>query len=101
MVRNFEKIYELQDAGKYFANITTLISAVNEEFSEWLQVSTKDHLLRMGYTERLIDELAEAVNVVNYGQDTDIQSFVGLVSLAAASPDLWAVKDGNKRVRCY
>ncbi|XP_032672865.1 prenylcysteine oxidase-like isoform X2 [Odontomachus brunneus] len=98
VITNFEKIYELQDAGKYFANITALISAVNEEFPKWLQIPMKDHLLHMGYTDRLIDELAEAIVVVNYGQDTDIQSFVGLVSLAAVGSELWAVKGGNKEV---
>lgn len=101
IIGEFEKIYELQDAGESFANITALISAVNEEFPKWLQMSMKDRLLQMGYTKRLIDELAEATVVVNYGQDTDIQSFVGLVSLAGAGTELWSVKGGNKEVKCH
>lgn len=52
----------------------------------------------MGFTEQLIDELVHAVNVVNYCQEIDIQSFVSLVSLAAATGDLWSVKNGNKEV---
>ncbi|XP_014479687.1 PREDICTED: prenylcysteine oxidase-like [Dinoponera quadriceps] len=98
IIGHFEKIYELQDAGKSFENITALMSAINEEFLNCLQTSLKDRLLHMGYSRRLIDELAEAVVVVNYGQDIDVQSFTGLVSLAGTGADLWSVKGGNKRV---
>lgn len=100
IIKDFMKIYELQDAGEYFTNITVLMSAINKEFPKWLQISLKDKLLHMGYSKRLIDELAEAVVLVNYGQDTDVQSFVGFISLATTS-DLWAVKGGNKRVEYY
>jgi len=71
---------------------------MNEEFPRLLQVSLKDYLLQKGFTERLIDEVVEATTVVNYGQDVDIQSFVGLISLAGAGVDMWSVKGGNKRV---
>ncbi|XP_011154747.2 prenylcysteine oxidase 1 isoform X1 [Harpegnathos saltator] len=98
MVDNFAKIYKLQDAGKSFENVTALVSAMNKEFPNQMQVSMKDYLLHMGYTERLIDEVAKATVVVNYGQGTDIQSFVGSVSLAGAGYDLWSVKGGNKKV---
>lgn len=63
-----------------------------------LQTPIKDHLLGMGFTKHLIDELVQATIVVNYGQEINIQTFVSLVSLAGASTDLWSVKNGNKEV---
>lgn len=78
-----------------------MLSAVIEEFPKLSQTSTKDYFLSMGLGERVIDELVEAVVTTNYNQDTDIQSFVSLVSLAGASKDLWSVKGGNKGVMCY
>ncbi|XP_029167304.1 prenylcysteine oxidase-like [Nylanderia fulva] len=98
IVEDFGNIYDLQDNGKSFANVTALLAAMNKEFPRLLQMSVKDHLLHMGFTERLIDEIVQATTVVNYGQDVDIQSFVGLISVAGAAVDLWSVEGGNKRV---
>ncbi|CAK9798124.1 Prenylcysteine oxidase-like [Anthophora plagiata] len=96
--RNFEKIYELQDAGKSFTSITSFLSTINPEFPNSLKTSIEDKLLNLGYSEKLIDELVKASLVVNYGQNTDIHSFVGFISLAAADANLWSVKGGNKKV---
>lgn len=97
MIEDFTKIYDLQDAGQSFANVTTLLSAMNKDFPKLLQISTKKYLLHMGFSEKLINELVQAAIVVNYGQEVDIQSFVGSISLAA-NGDLWSVKGGNKKV---
>lgn len=98
MLEDFTKIYDLQDAGQFFGNVTALLSAMNKNFPKLLQISTKEYLLREGFTEQLIDELVEVATVVNYGQDVDIQSFVSSISLAATIGDLWSVKGGNKEV---
>lgn len=100
MIEDFIKIYDLQDAGRSFANVTALLSAINKDFPKLLQISMKDYLLHMGFTEKLINELVQAAIVVNYGQEIDIQSFVGFVSIAA-NDGLWSVKGGNKRVIYY
>lgn len=75
-----------------------MLTAINEKFPKLLQVSVKDHLLNLGYAEKLIDELVEAPLLVDYGQTTSVHSFVGCVTLAATIGDLWAVKGGNKKV---
>lgn len=98
IVEEFGNIYNLQDEGKSFLNVTALLSAMNKEFPSLLQLSIKDHLLHMGFTERLINEIVQATVVVNYGQDVNIQSFVGLISIAGADANLWSVKGGNKAV---
>lgn len=95
---NFEKIYNLQDNEVAFENVTSLLAAMNDDFPEYLTESIKNHLLNKGFSTKLIDELVQATLVVNYGQETNIHSFVGFVSLAGAGADLWSVKGGNKLV---
>lgn len=96
---DFEKIYSLQDKGIGFDNVTALISAMNQEFVGLLQTSMKDHLIKLDYDRKIVDELVEATLVVNYGQDTNVHTFVGSVSVAGAGTDLWSVKGGNKKVK--
>lgn len=72
---------------------------MNKDFPKLLKISLKDQLLRNGFTQRLIDELAQAATVINYGQETTVmQSFVGLVALAGIDGNLWSIKGGNKQV---
>jgi len=97
MIEDFMKIYDLQDAGQSFANVTMLLSAINKEFPKLLQMSTTEYLLQMDFSKKLINELVQAAIVVNYGQEVDIQSFVGCIAVAA-SDGLWSVKGGNKKV---
>lgn len=98
ILSKFEKIYHLQDAGYSFANISSFMLAMNAEFPKALQISIKNELLNLGYSEKLIDEIVKTTVVVDYGQDTNVHSFVGFVSLAGAGSNLWSVKGGNKKV---
>ncbi|KAL2716889.1 prenylcysteine oxidase-like [Vespula squamosa] len=98
ILADFNKIYHLQNEGHSFVNVTSMLMALNEKFPKLLQVSIKDHLLNLGYAEKLIDELVKAPLLVDYGQTTSIHSFVSCVTLAAAVGNLWAVKGGNKKV---
>ncbi|XP_044577912.1 prenylcysteine oxidase-like [Cotesia glomerata] len=95
---DFDHIYDLQEAGIGFENISSLLSGMNHKFPEMLEISSKDFLLSQGYSHKLINELVEATLAVNYGQDTDVHSFVGFVSVAGAGSSLWSVKGGNKKV---
>lgn len=98
VISNFENIYHLQDAGKFFLNATSFLSAMNKEFPNLLEESIEDELLSLGYSKKIIDELVKTTLVVNYGQGTNVHSFVGFVSFAGAGFDLWSVKGGNKKV---
>jgi prenylcysteine oxidase/farnesylcysteine lyase len=55
-------------------------------------------LTQLGFSDTFIHELARIAMKTNYGQDVDIQGFVGAVSLAGAQGGLWAVEGGNFRV---
>ncbi|KAG5308441.1 PCYXL protein, partial [Acromyrmex insinuator] len=98
MIEDFVKIYDLQDAGQSFANVTALLSAMNKDFPKLLKTSTKEYLLHKGCTEKMINELVQVAIVVNYGQEVDIQSFVGTIAVAGMGSDLWSIKGGNKGV---
>ncbi|KAI4487388.1 hypothetical protein M0804_005537 [Polistes exclamans] len=98
ILADFAQIYHLQNKGQSFMNLTSMLMALNKEFPKLLQVSIKDHLLNLGYTEKLIDELVEAPLLVDYGQTTAVHSFVGCVTLSATTGNLWSVKGGNKKV---
>lgn len=98
VLEDFGKIYQLQDQGIAFTNVTAMLSAMNVEFPKMLGKSIREHLTDMGFSSRLIDELVEATLVVNYGQNTNVQSFVGWVSVAGAGAKCWSVKGGNKDV---
>ncbi|XP_066597597.1 prenylcysteine oxidase 1-like [Prorops nasuta] len=98
ILADFEKIYDLQDKGIPFLNTTSLLSAMNKDFIRLMQLPIKDHLLSLDYGEKLINELVQAIMVVNYGQETNIHSFVGAVAIAGADTGLWSVKGGNKKV---
>ncbi|XP_012348516.1 prenylcysteine oxidase [Apis florea] len=98
IINNFEKIYHLQDSGKTFTNISSFLLSINTEFPKLVQKSIKNELLDLGYSEKIINEIVKTTLVVNYGQDINIHSFVGFVSLAGAGFNLWSVKGGNKKV---
>lgn len=72
--------------------------SINTEFPKLVQKSIKNELLDLGYSEKIINEIVKTTLVVNYGQDINIHSFVGFVSLAGAGFNLWSVKGGNKKV---
>lgn len=95
---DFSNIYDLQENGDCYDNVTALLSAMSKNFPQMTQISTRNHLLNLGYSPRLVDELVKATLVVNYGQETNVHSFVGTVSVAGASSGLWSVENGNKEV---
>ncbi|XP_014225239.1 prenylcysteine oxidase-like isoform X1 [Trichogramma pretiosum] len=95
---DFERIYDFQNKGIGFDNVTALVQAMNPDFINLLQTPMEKHLTDLGYSSKLIKELVEATLVVNYGQDIDVHSFVASVSIAGAGFDLWSVKGGNKKV---
>ncbi|XP_033222178.1 prenylcysteine oxidase 1-like isoform X2 [Belonocnema kinseyi] len=95
---NFDKIYDFHESGVAFENVSSLLYALNHDFPGLLNISLKDHLHNLEFSTLSIDELAEATLVVNYNQETNVHSFVGLVSIAGAGSDLWSIKGGNKKV---
>ena len=55
-------------------------------------------LEQQGFNKRLIDELASIATLTNYGQTTEMSTFVGMISLAGFTKDMWSVRTGNWQV---
>lgn len=72
---------------------------MNPKFVGMISQTFGDFLKAEGFKDRFINELAEAVMRVNYGQSvTNTHAFVGAVSLAGAEGGLWAIEGGNRLI---
>ncbi|KAB7494584.1 Prenylcysteine oxidase [Armadillidium nasatum] len=98
MLSSFSRIYDLQKQGTSFKNVQDLLGALDPNFVPLLNKTTRSYLKELNFGDLIIDELVTACTRTNYGQSPDINAFVGSVSVAGASPDLWSVVGGNKRV---
>lgn len=72
------------------------MDAMSPEINNLTKTSHKDYMFNNGFSKKFIQELAQAIDLVNYGQDVSIPAFVGSVSLAGAGAQLWAIEGGNK-----
>lgn len=98
MLSKFESIYTLQNKGDAFWTVSELLKAMNPEFDSDRRIKTGMGFKKLGFSDQMVDELVAATIRVNYGQDLMVHKFVGSVSVAGASGDLWAVDGGNFRV---
>ncbi|XP_044007427.1 prenylcysteine oxidase-like isoform X2 [Aphidius gifuensis] len=95
---DFEKVYDNHENNQAFKNLTSLLSSMNMKYPEMLKTSTEEHFKNLGYSLKFIEEMIKVSLVVNYGQENNVQSFVGCVSAAGAGSSLWSIKGGNKKV---
>ncbi|XP_013406982.1 prenylcysteine oxidase isoform X2 [Lingula anatina] len=98
LLSKFSRIYDLQDQGMAFTSTSGLLKAMSPKFEEMTHISTKAALSEAGFSEKFIKELVGGALMSNYGQTTNVQGFVGSVSIAGAEPGLWSVEGGNNRV---
>ncbi|XP_067144736.1 prenylcysteine oxidase 1-like isoform X2 [Centruroides vittatus] len=98
MLDNFVRIYVIQDKGYAFSGVSQLLYAMEKNFPNYTQESFKDYMMKSGFSEKLTSEIGQSVTRVNYGQTTNVNAFVGAVSLAASDSGLWSVSGGNKEV---
>lgn len=68
----------MQDDGYAFSNVADLLSAMDPSFNLMLERSLEEGLKHMGVSSLFIEELANAIMRVNYGQSTDAHQFVGI-----------------------
>ena len=99
-LKKFISIYDLQAKGQAFVIVPNMLKAMGgEEMFELTQMSTKDYMLRkLGWPEKLVDELVTGALRMNYGQGGEVNAFTGFVALAGMEDSsLWsAVLRGNK-----
>ena len=101
MLNSFKSIYNIQNEGKAFTSPRDMLAAMGgQEFVQLPQMTLADYLLSKGFSLTFINELAAGAARVNYGQNTTMGGFAGLVSLAGSQSGLWSVLGGNNQV-CY
>lgn len=101
MLRHFSQIYVYQKRGVSFRNVRQLLSAMSYKFPDMLQKHFYEHLKNMSMSDVTIDELVQAISLVNYGQPVrQLHAFVGAVSSAGAdfAGTLWSIDGGNEQL---
>ena len=96
LMTNFASIYALQDAGKSFSSPKGMLKAMN--LYQLTQQTLADAMSNQSIEPKLINELAAAINRVNYGQNCTLNALAGAVGLAGSGDDLRAIKNGNRQV---
>lgn len=91
-------IYDLLNSGESFRTPKELFTALG--VYDLTQKSSYDYLRSKGLSKHLIEEFVGSASLVNYGQNSSINAFVDLVSLAGAGVvgDTTAVDGGNRQV---
>ncbi|KAA3682255.1 prenylcysteine oxidase / farnesylcysteine lyase [Paragonimus westermani] len=101
MVKDFSRIYELQDENNGFTTPARLLEALRPEFLEMTKWTYSDWLSRrLKITaDRLKDEIVYGLMSNNYCQNmADVHAFVGFISMASILPKLASIKGGNELV---
>jgi prenylcysteine oxidase / farnesylcysteine lyase len=85
----------LQDSGFTFTSLDEFLNKVSPKLYKASQKSLRYVLEEEKFSSKIINEMASIACLANYGQTINVDGFVGLVSLAGVSGDLWAIKNGN------
>ncbi|KAM6221157.1 prenylcysteine oxidase 1 [Rhynchocyon petersi] len=95
----FMRIYRYQAHDYAFSSVEKLLHALGgDDFVGMLNRTLLETLEKAGFSEKFLNEIVTPIMRINYGQNMDINGFVGAVSLAGAESGLWAVEGGNKLV---
>lgn len=95
----FMRIYRYQSHDYAFSSVENLLHSLGgDDFLGLFNQTLLETLQKAGFSEKFLDEMVAPINRVNYGQGTDLNGFVGAVSLACTDSGLWAVEGGNKLV---
>ncbi|XP_002158745.2 prenylcysteine oxidase 1 isoform X2 [Hydra vulgaris] len=99
-LKQFDNIYSLQDYQKAYRTVEELLVDIGgEKILQYTKETLANVMLKEGVSKKLIDELITAAIRVNYGQNTNINAFAGLVALAGIQGDsLFSIKGGNYQI---
>ncbi|XP_034367621.1 prenylcysteine oxidase 1 isoform X1 [Arvicanthis niloticus] len=99
LLDKFMRIYRYQSHDYAFSSVEKLMHAIGgDDYVKLLNQTLRDNLRKAGFSETFLNEMIAPVMKVNFGQSTDLNAFVGAVSMTAADSNLWAVEGGNKIV---
>ncbi len=101
ILKKFCTIYDIQASGQAFETVPEMLRAMGGDAMFQLTQSTaRNYLIQdLGYSERIVDELVTAGLRVNYGQNSEVDSFTTLVAMAGMEDgSLWNVVGGNRQI---
>lgn len=98
LLKWYGKIYPAQRRKETYATVYELFHSKSALFDDLVSSTIDDYMTHLGFGDSFRKELARIAMRTNYGQDLDIQAFVGAISLAGAQGGLWSVEGGNFRV---
>ncbi|CAH8506590.1 unnamed protein product [Heterobilharzia americana] len=99
MVREFIKIYQLQDQGDCFDSPALLLKALSKEFPEMTKHSFADWMQKQSIaSEKYMNELSFGILSNIYCHDLDVHAFVGLISSTCSMSDLYFVEGGAEQI---
>ncbi|XP_055473616.1 prenylcysteine oxidase 1 [Psammomys obesus] len=99
LLDKFMRIYRYQSHDYAFSSVEKLMYAIGgEDYVRLLNQTLHENLKKAGFSETFLSEMIAPVMRVNFGQSTNLNAFVGAVSISAADSNLWAVEGGNKVV---
>ncbi|XP_059114125.1 prenylcysteine oxidase 1 [Peromyscus eremicus] len=99
LLDKFMRIYRYQSHDYAFSSVEKLLLAVGgDDYVRLLNQTLHENLQKAGFSETFINEMIAPIMRVNFGQSTNLNAFVGAVSMTAADSNLWAVEGGNKVV---
>ncbi|XP_065338505.1 prenylcysteine oxidase 1-like [Cloeon dipterum] len=96
MLGHFDRIYDIQESGGCFTNLSELLSVMSPTFPAMTQASA-DTIEDL--STEFMREIVGAALRCDYGQySANATKFVTFVSLAGSEGGLWAIDGGNKRL---
>ncbi|XP_051010810.1 prenylcysteine oxidase 1 [Acomys russatus] len=99
LLDKFMRIYRYQSHDYAFSSVEKLMHAIGgDDYLRLLNQTLRENLEKAGFSETFLNEMIAPVMKVNFGQGTEINAFVGAVSISAADSNLWSVEGGNKVV---
>jgi len=98
-LRRFSEIYGMQQRRKAFETPLDLVKALDQRFADMMRNETlESQMIKDGFGQLFIDELASGIVHVNYGQSKKVGAFVGAVAMAGSGASLFSIHGGNKLV---
>ncbi|KAK4469598.1 hypothetical protein MN116_007134 [Schistosoma mekongi] len=98
-IREFTKIYTLQNRGECFTSPALLLKALSNDFVEMTKFSFADWMSKkMQLDERYINEIAFGICSNNYCQNLNVHGFVGLISLSCITSYVHTVENGAEQI---
>lgn len=99
MLDKFTSIYDYQNSGYTFDGIQEMLTSMDPTFVNMSETSGYSYFENLHFSDAFINEIVTGMTRANYGQDSNMQSFVTMVT-AAGSQDssLFAIKGGNKQI---